>query len=605
MRAAPAESSRIHWGLTRPYDAHAEIGKRVARPRNEATRHNSVASSVWQRTQACNRSREWERDTPPSPYPRPRQRRDSADRPRLWAPLPRAPKIQPAPSETDHRARQPAGRTDPLEYRAGWRTMEHHDRDRPHETQHPRGISTAPLGGQSREYPPRDDYGRRSPPPARSRSLPAHAISDSDESDTETHPRWIDLSPRKAPRRDDDAFVDDHLSDDDVTRIPLTNLTGRSRLPRMSRNLNPRLQETRLTPRDFDPDRAESVASNEDEPDFSFAAIVDMIRNYHSMERPTTTAPTRTTRVFDQTRGVQSDRGPAFNLPTSPLLGGLIDNANSAMARLTREQSNGFLPFPMKRHWRFYRTDATSLSAPYLAPPSLAFLTREKPCNSKRRLFPLSQSVLAGLESAMASVAETASWLDWWLSTVSGFSEALQPSARPNFERLLVSGSKAIAFVGSQTVPALTNLLLSHRDTLLAEFRYTVPVEELALLRHSPMPPSAEIFPSTRLDTALSKARAASNNALVHKALQHPPPPPKRPAQGNGRSNPTYRSGDSSGRSPLTPRHQQPQRPNNQSNAQAPNNNGRKRGNRRPFPRPTGRSEYSGGKGKGSGKRSN
>ena len=196
------------------------------------------------------------------------------------------------------------------------------------------------------------------------------------------------------------------------TRIPRTNLTGRNRLPRMPRNLNPRLQETRLTPRDFDPDRTESVASNEDEPDFSFAAVVDMIRNYY-MERPTTTAPTRTTTVFDQTRGVQSDRGPAFNLPTSHLLGWLIDNANTAMARLTREQSNGFLPFPMKRHWRFYRTDSTSLSAPYVVPPSLASLTREKPGDSKHRLFPLSQSVLAGLESAMASVAETASWLDW------------------------------------------------------------------------------------------------------------------------------------------------------------------------------------------------
>ena len=110
---------------------------------------------------------------------------------------------------------------------------------------------------------------------------------------------------------------------------------------------------------------------------------------------------------------------------------------------------------------------------------------------------------------------------------LSGFSEALQPSAQPNFERLLASGSKAIAFVGSQTVPALTNLLLSHRDALLAEVRYTVPAEELSLLRHSPMPPSAEIFPSTRLDTALSKARAASNDALVHKALHPPPPDPK------------------------------------------------------------------------------
>ena len=168
MRAALAESSHIHWGLTHPYDAHTELGKRVARPRNEATRHNSVASSVWQRTQARNRSREREQDTPPAPYPRPRQHRDSADRPRHWAPLPLPPKIQPAPSETHHHARQPPGRADPLEYRAEWHTMERPDRDRPHKTQRLRVASTAPLGGQFREYPPRDDYGRRSTPPARS-----------------------------------------------------------------------------------------------------------------------------------------------------------------------------------------------------------------------------------------------------------------------------------------------------------------------------------------------------------------------------------------------------------------------------------------------------
>ena len=222
----------------------------------------------------------------------------------------------------------------------------------------------------------------------------------------------------------------------------------------------------------------------------------------------------------------------------------------------------------MKRHWRFYPTASTSLSAPYVVPPTLASLTWEKPGDNKRRLVSLSQTVLAGLESALASIGETASWLDWWLSTISGLSEALHPSAQPNFERILASGSKAIAFVGSQAVPALTNLLLSRRDALLAEVRYTVPAEELSLLRNSPLPPAAAIFPSTLLDTELSKARAASNDALVHKAL-HPPRILKRPAQGNGRSNPANRLEDASGRSPLTPRQQQPPRSNNQANAGA------------------------------------
>ena len=69
----------------------------------------------------------------------------------------------------------------------------------------------------------------------------------------------------------------------------------------------------------------------------------------------------------------------------------------------------------------------------------------------------------------------------------------------------------------------LANLLLSRRDSLLTEVRSTVSTEELSLLWHSPLPPAAAIFPSTLLDTALNKARAASNDALVHKAL-HPPP---------------------------------------------------------------------------------
>ena len=187
-----------------------------------------------------------------------------------------------------------------------------------------------------------------------------------------------------------------------------------------------------------------------------------MIRNFHDIERPSAATPVRTATAFDQMRGLQSDRAPAFHLPTSPLLGGFIDDVNSTLARLIEEQTNGFIPFPMKRHRRFYRTASASLSAPYVVPPSLATLTREKPGDHKRRPAHLPHAVLTGLESALVGIGETISWLDWWLSTVLGFREALHPSAQANFERIL-SGSKALAFVGSQAVPVLANLLLSRR----------------------------------------------------------------------------------------------------------------------------------------------
>ena len=115
----------------------------------------------------------------------------------------------------------------------------------------------------------------------------------------------------------------------------------------------------------------------------------------------------------------QTHQTPVFHLPTSPLLGGLIADVNSTLARLVEDQTSGFIPFPMKWHQRFYHTAAPSLSAPYVVPPSLASLTREKPGDHKRSQIHLPYSVLTGLESALAGIDETMSRLDWWLSTVS------------------------------------------------------------------------------------------------------------------------------------------------------------------------------------------
>ena len=257
----------------------------------------------------------------------------------------------------------------------------------------------------------------------------------------------------------------------------------------------------------------------------------------------------------------------------------------------------------MNQHRRFYRTATPSLSGPYAVPPSLASLTLEKLSDHKQRPILLPYTVLAGLETALSGIGEGVSWMDWWLSTVSGFREAFHPSTQANFERLLSSGSKTLAFIGNQTVPALANLMLLRCDSLLAEVRLTVPTEELSLLWHSPLPTSTAIFLSTLLDTALSKARAASNDAFFHKAL-HQLRIPKRQPQGNNRSSSTIWSADRSGSSLLTPRQQQMPRSTNQGSSQTGNKSNMARKSRRPFSRTTGHSSNSGGKGKGFGKRS-
>ena len=73
------------------------------------------------------------------------------------------------------------------------------------------------------------------------------------------------------------------------------------------------------------------------------------------------------------------------------------------------------------------------------------------------------------------------------------------------------------------------NLVLARRDSLLADVRSTVPAEEVARLRYSPLPETASLFPHPLLDSTLLKVHAAASDALVQRTL-HPPRIPWKPA---------------------------------------------------------------------------
>ena len=114
-----------------------------------------------------------------------------------------------------------------------------------------------------------------------------------------------------------------------------------------------------------------------------------------------------------------------------------------------------------------------------------------------------------------------------------GFREHLPVEVRADFERLMLSGSRALEFLASQGSTALGNLVLSRRDSLLADVRSTVPAEEVARLRYYPLPETVSISPSPLLDSALAKMRAAANDALVQCTL-HPPRIPRKPTAAGG-----------------------------------------------------------------------
>ena len=130
------------------------------------------------------------------------------------------------------------------------------------------------------------------------------------------------------------------------------------------------------------------------------------------------------------------------------------------------------------------------------------------------------------METMLSSVCEVTSWLDWWLSTCGRFREHLTDEERGNFKRLMLSGLKALEFLGDQGVTALGNLVLSRQESLLLVVLSTVPAAEVTRLRCAGLPSSFGLFPSPLLNSALNKMRVASNDTFVQQTL-HPPKIPQ------------------------------------------------------------------------------
>ena len=260
---------------------------------------------------------------------------------------------------------------------------------------------------------------------------------------------------------------------------------------------------------------------------------------------------------------------------------------------------HGFLPVPSRRHRRHYRTSSSSFPGPYSVSPGVTSITLEKASEGRKRSVSLSASQVSSLETMLFGVYEVASWLDWWLSTCRVFRENLPDEVRADFEYLILSGSRALEFLASQGCTALGNLVLSRRDSLLTDVRSAVPAEEVAQLRYSPLPETVSIFPSPLLDSALTKMRAAANDALVQRTL-HPPRIPRKPAAAGGSAGLSASGSGQASSSGARPA--QKQTSSTSSSGQA----GKKRKNRKgkaPFSSSSGGSGRSGGKGKGAGKK--
>ena len=212
------------------------------------------------------------------------------------------------------------------------------------------------------------------------------------------------------------------------------------------------------------------------------------------MEEPAGVPSARCKTSLASAYGLMSEVSPAFTLPASPLVRSLLDDTNLALAKFLEDQTvHGFLPVSGRHHRRYYRTSSSSFPESYTVPPGVTSITLEKVSEAKKRSVALSASQVSLMEAMLSGVCEVSSWLDWWLSTCGGFRDHLPVEVRADFERLMISGSRALEFLASQGCTTLGNFVLARRDSLLADVRSTVPAEEVARLRYSPLPETASL----------------------------------------------------------------------------------------------------------------
>ena len=350
-----------------------------------------------------------------------------------------------------------------------------------------------------------------------------------------------------------------------------------------------------------DDDRSSTFESVDFARDDSFRAVLGLIREFHDMAEPATVPGARCKTSLASAYGLAADSSPAFTLLLSPLLSTLLLDINSDLSKFMEDQTvHGFLPVPGRRQRRYYGTSTSSFPGPYSVPPGMTSITMEKASEVRKRSVSLSTSQVSSMETMLSGMCEVASWLDWWLSTCGGYRDHLLVEARADFERLMMSGSRALEFLASQGCTTLGNLVLSRRDALLADVRSTVPAEEVARLRYSPLPQSAAIFPRALLDSALLKMRAAASDALVQRTLHPPRIPRKLAASGQASGSTTARSGQAS-----TSGAAQTPKQSASSSSSSQSGQGKKKGRgKAPFSSSSRGSGRSGGKGKGAGKKS-
>ena len=266
--------------------------------------------------------------------------------------------------------------------------------------------------------------------------------------------------------------------------------------------------------------------------EYGFEDVVRFIRDAHDMgEMKEVRAKPLPSSAFARKSAKEVPTSLDFSLPLSPLLVGIREETNATLAEMAESCSYSTIPAPRSSDRKYYRPERAGFDAPLQARSNVTSLTATKKVEMNKTQVSVSHSLLSSFEVASSSMAEGASWMDWWVASVSDFKAKLPVEDRAFFQRLLESGSKGIEMFARMSVFLYSNFMLLHRDAVVSQMPSTVPQDQLALLRNAVLPLSDSLFPSDLVATVVEKRRLALHDTALQRAL-HPSKIPRVPSRG-------------------------------------------------------------------------
>ena len=252
-----------------------------------------------------------------------------------------------------------------------------------------------------------------------------------------------------------------------------------------------------------------------------FRVLIEHIRTLNMLEEPVVTdsVPTGVT-ALARARGLAQVQTPSLRLPISPITDEALRMTRESMVALEADRDlTGLLPAVMTKARRWYRTTDASFGAPFSVPKVMADLMEAKEKDISKPSVVLAPSHVSSLETALCSVGEAVSWVDWWMAAIDWYRRHVPDEHHEMFTKLMVSGSKAVEFISKVNATALTNLVLTHWDTVLSRLPALVPVGDAARLRLAPLPSSSHLFPKDLTLEVLQNKRVAETDAAVRQAI--------------------------------------------------------------------------------------